>query len=395
MANSNLGDAKKAKNDEFYTQYHDIEKEMNAYLDYDADVFRNKTILLPCDDPEWSNFTRYFAQNFEKLGLKKLISTSYAPNSKPKTLNQQPTLFEMESPQFDGEKTASNGKIFTIENDNTGDNKIDVEDLQWKYLEGDGDFSSPEITALRDESDIVVTNPPFSLFREFLSWITEGDKQFVIIGNMNAITYKDVFPLIKDNIVWLGQSISSGDREFRVPASYPLESSGWRVDEEGQKYIRVKGVRWFTNLDHGRRHQPLALMTEVENVKFSKHKTVKGVGYQKYDNYEAIEVPFTSAIPSDYAGVMGVPISFLDKYSPEQFEILGMCENGDLYDLKTKVYSSAQCKQAYQDKFGKPGTYDMNASGVVRKEGLLEKVYQRILISHKQGKQINSGPNNG
>jgi hypothetical protein len=395
MANSNLGDAKKAKNDEFYTQYHDIEKEMNAYLDYNADVFRNKTILLPCDDPEWSNFTKYFAQNFEKLGLKKLISTSYAPNSKPKTLNQQPTLFEMESPQFDGEKTASNGKIFTIENDNTGDNKIDVEDLQWKYLEGDGDFSSPEITALRDDSDIVVTNPPFSLFREFLSWITEGDKQFVIIGNMNAITYKDVFPLIKDNIVWLGQSISSGDREFRVPASYPLESSGWRVDEEGQKYIRVKGVRWFTNLDHGRRHQPLALMTEVENVKFSKHKTVKGVGYQKYDNYEAIEVPFTSAIPSDYAGVMGVPISFLDKYSPEQFEILGMCENGDLYDLKTKVYSSAQCKQAYQDKFGKPGTYDMNASGVVRKEGLLEKVYQRILISHKQGKQINSGPNNG
>jgi hypothetical protein len=395
MANSNLGDAKKAKNDEFYTQYHDIEKEMNAYLDYNADVFRNKTILLPCDDPEWSNFTKYFAQNFEKLGLKKLISTSYAPNSKPKTLNQQPTLFEMESPQFDGEKTASNGKIFTIENDNTGDNKIDVEDLQWKYLEGDGDFSSDEITALRDEADVIVTNPPFSLFRSFLSWITEADKEFVIIGNMNAITYKEVFPLIKDNIVWLGQSISSGDREFRVPASYPLESSGWRVDEEGQKYIRVKGVRWFTNLDHGRRHQPLALMTEVENVKFSKHKTVKGVGYQKYDNYEAIEVPFTSAIPSDYAGVMGVPISFLDKYSPEQFEILGMCENGDLYDLQTKVYSSAQCKQAYQDKFGKPGTYDMNASGVVRKEGLLEKVYQRILISHKQGKQINSGPNNG
>jgi hypothetical protein len=395
MANSNLGDAKKAKNDEFYTQYHDIEKEMNAYLDYNADVFRNKTILLPCDDPEWSNFTKYFAQNFEKLGLKKLISTSYAPNSKPKTLNQQPTLFEMESPQFDGEKTASNGKIFTIENDNTGDNKIDVEDLQWKYLEGDGDFSSDEITALRDEADVIVTNPPFSLFRSFLSWITGADKEFVIIGNMNAITYKEVFPLIKDNIVWLGQSISSGDREFRVPASYPLESSGWRVDEEGQKYIRVKGVRWFTNLDHGRRHQPLALMTEVENVKFSKHKTVKGVGYQKYDNYEAIEVPFTSAIPSDYAGVMGVPISFLDKYSPEQFEILGMCENGDLYDLKTKVYSSAQCKQAYQDKFGKPGTYDMNASGVVRKEGLLEKVYQRILISHKQGKQINSGPNNG
>jgi hypothetical protein len=361
MANSNLGDAKKAKNDEFYTQYHDIEKEMNAYLDYNADVFRNKTILLPCDDPEWSNFTKYFAQNFEKLGLKKLISTSYAPNSKPKTLNQQPTLFEMESPQFDGEKTASNGKIFTIENDNTGDNKIDVEDLQWDYLEGDGDFSSDEITALRDEADVIVTNPPFSLFRSFLRWITEADKQFVVIGNMNAITYKDVFPLIKDNIVWLGQSISSGDREFRVPASYPLESSGWRVDEEGQKYIRVKGVRWFTNLDHGRRHQPLALMTEVENVKFSKHKTVKGVGYQKYDNYEAIEVPFTSAIPSDYEGVMGVPISFLDKYSPEQFEILGASDNGAV---------PAEMKLAHHKKHNEP-----YINGVKR--------YKRIFIHHK------------
>jgi hypothetical protein len=396
MANSNLGDAKKAKNDEFYTQYHDIEKEMNAYLDYNADVFRNKTILLPCDDPEWSNFTRYFAQNFEKLGIKKLISTSYAPNSKPKTLNQQPTLFEMESPQFDGEKTASNGKIFTIENDNTGDNKIDVEDLQWKYLEGDGDFSSDEITALRDEADVIVTNPPFSLFRTFLRWITEADKQFVIIGNMNAITYKEAFPLIKDNRMWLGATNFNIGMYFRVPDGFVYAPTyKFERTQGGESVNRVPGVCWFTNFEHGRRHQPLPLMTEAENIKFSKHDAVKGVGYQKYDNYDAIEVPFTSAIPSDYAGVMGVPISFLDKYNPEQFEILGMCENGDLYDLKTKVYSSAQCKQAYQDKFGKPGTYDMNASGVVSKEGILEKVYQRILISHKQGKQINSGPNNG
>lgn len=324
MANQNLGDAKRAKNDEFYTQYHDIEKEMNAYLDYNQDVFRGKTVLLPCDDPEWSNFTKYFAQNFERLGLKKLVSTSYAPNSKPQGLNLQPTLFELESPQFDPGKSVSSGKIYTLTHDNNGDKTINVEDLEWSYLQGDGDFRSAEITALRDEADIIITNPPFSLFREFLTWIVQAGKGFVVIGNMNALTYKDVFPLIKDNKVWLGQSISSGDREFRVPESYPLDAAGWRVDEDGQKYIRVKGVRWYTNLDHGRRHQALPLMSEADNIKFSKHKEVKGVGYKKFDNYDAIEVPYTDAIPSDYKGVMGVPISFLDKYSPEQFEVVGL-----------------------------------------------------------------------
>lgn len=324
MANQNLGDAKRAKNDEFYTQFHDIEKEMNAYLDYDQDVFRGKTVLLPCDDPEWSNFTKYFAQNFERLGLRKLISTSYAPNSKPQEINQQPTLFELESPQFDPGKSVSSGKIYTLTHDRNNDNVVNVDDLEWSYLEGDGDFRSAEITALRDEADIIITNPPFSLFREFLTWIVQADKSFVVIGNMNALTYRDVFPLIKDNKVWLGQSISSGDREFRVPESYPLEAAGWRVDEAGQKYIRVKGVRWYTNLDHGRRHQSLPLMSEADNIKFSKHKEVKGVGYKKFDNYDAIEVPYTDAIPSDYRGVMGVPISFLDKYSPEQFEVVGL-----------------------------------------------------------------------
>lgn len=380
VANQNLGDAKRAKNDEFYTQFHDIEKEMNAYLEYDEDVFRNKTVLLPCDDPEWSAFTKYFAANFERLGLRKLISTSYAPNSKPKELHIQPTLFEIESPQFDEEKAVSNGKIFTLTRDINGDKRIDVDDLEWDYLLGDGDFRSEEITALRDEADIIITNPPFSLFREFLAWIQDAHKQFVIIGNMNAITYKGVFRSIKANEMWLGQSISSGDREFRVPESYPLEAAGWRVDEAGSKYIRVKGVRWFTNLDHGRRHQPLPLMTESDNIKFSKHKEVKGIGYARYENYAAIEIPFTDAIPSDHEGVMGVPISFLDKYSPEQFEIVGMCENADLYGYKTKVYTSAECKQAYEDKFGKPGTYDLNAAGVLLKDGLLEKVYQRVLI---------------
>lgn len=328
VANENLGNAKKAKNDEFYTQFHDIEKEMNAYLDYDADVFRGKTVLLPCDDPEWSNFTKYFAQNFERLGLKKLISTSYAPNSKPADLNLQPTLFEIESPQYDKDKSTENGKIFTLSRDVSGDNRIDVDDLEWTYLEGTGDFRSDEIKALRDEADIIITNPPFSLFREFLAWIVEADKQFTIIGNMNAITYKEVFPLIMSNKMWLGQSISSGDREFRVPDSYPLEAAGWRIGNEGEKYIRVKGVRWFTNIEHGRRHQPLALMSKADNIKFSKHKEVKGVGFSTYDNYNAIEVPFTDAIPSDHDGVMGVPISFLDKYNPDQFELLGASGNG-------------------------------------------------------------------
>ncbi|HOV12744.1 MAG TPA: adenine-specific methyltransferase EcoRI family protein [Spirochaetota bacterium] len=333
MANSNLTKAKSSKNDEFYTQFHDIEKEINAYLEYNPDVFRDKTVLLPCDDPEWSNFTKYFAQNFEKLNLKKLISTSYAVESKKNKGYYQPTLFETRDPEYDKDKTRTNGKIFILDHDKTGDGKIDVTDLEWHYLKGDGDFRSEEIKKLRDGADIIITNPPFSLFREFLAWIVEAEKQFLIIGNMNAITYKEVFPLIKLNKMWLGPSISSGDREFQVPDDYPITAAGWRIDENGNKFLRIKGVRWFTNIDHGRRHQPLPLMTMQDNIKFSKHKEIKGNEYQKYDNYDAIEVPFTDAIPSDYDGVMGVPISFLDKYSPEQFEIIKFRHGNDDKDL--------------------------------------------------------------
>ena len=193
-------------------------------------------------------------------------------------------------------------------------------------MNGTGDFRSPEVTALRDEADIIITNPPFSLFREFLAWIIEADKQFAIIGNMNAITYKEVFPLIKDNKIWLGATIHSGDREFQIPPEYPVTASGWRVDEFGNKFIRVKGVRWFSNLEHGRRHQPLALMTKEDNLRYNKKMKGKEA-YDRYDNYDAIEVPYTNAIPSDYEGVMGVPISFLDKYCPEQFNILGCTES--------------------------------------------------------------------
>lgn len=385
MANTNLKEAKAAKNDEFYTQFHDIEIEMNAYLEYDPDVFRGKTVLLPCDDPEWSNFTRYFAAKFDELGLKKLISTSYAPDAKKMKLLAEPSLFEKEAPQFDPQKAQTKGKIFVLEKDHTGDGHINIDDLEWEYLEGDGDFKSKEVTQLRNEADIIITNPPFSLFREFLAWIVEAHKQFIIIGNMNAITYKETFPLIKDNKMWLGYSIHSGDREFQVPDEYPLTAAGWRIDDNGRKFIRVKGVRWFTNIDHGRRHEPLPLMTMADNLRFSKHKELKGkTAYDRYDNYDAIEVPFTDAIPSDYDGVMGVPISFLDKYCPEQFEILGMCENEDLYSMKTRVYTTYECKTAYLKKFGKTGTYDLNASGVITKNGIQEKVYQRILIINRK-----------
>lgn len=328
MANRDLRIAQQGKNDEFYTQFRDIEVEMNAYLDYNPDVFRDKTILLPCDDPEWSNFTKYFALKFEALGIKKLISTSYAPESKKMVLRGLFSEFEQNSPQFDADKSRTHGKIFILDRDVTGDGRINIDDLQWQYLEGDGDFRSAEVTALRDEADIIITNPPFSLFSEFISWITEADKKYLIIGNINAVTYPQVFPLIMANKMWLGVSIHSGDREFEVPKEYPLRAAGWRIDESGRKFIRVKGVRWFTNIEHGRRHEMLPLMSMAENLRYSRHKELKGkTAYDRYDNYDAIEVPYTDAIPSDYDGVMGVPISWLDKYCPEQFEIVGITEN--------------------------------------------------------------------
>lgn len=321
MANESLSAAKAAKNDEFYTQYYDIEREINAYLEFDPDVFRGKIVLLPCDDPEWSNFTLYFAQHFQTLGLKKLISTSYAPESKKYKTPYQPSLFEQDAPQFDPNKTSIRGKIFVLDHDIDGDGRIDFHDLEWRYLDGDGDFRSDEVTRLRDEADIIVTNPPFSLFREFLAWIVEADKKFVIIGNMNALTYREVFPLIKDNKIWLGNGFHNGNAYFR-PVGEREYASGVKDDTTG--LVKFRNCCWFTNLDHGRRHQPLSLMTMEENIMYSKHKDIRGKGYAHYDNYDAIEVPYTDAIPSDYDGAMGVPITFLDKYCPDQFEILGI-----------------------------------------------------------------------
>ncbi len=401
MPNANQTNAKNAKNDEFYTQYSDIEKEISAYLDFDPDVFRGKTVLLPCDDPEWSNFTKYFAQNFERFGLRKLISTSYAVESKKYKSGYQPTLFETSDPQFDKIKTVKNGKIFTLSHDRTGDRKVDVNDLEWHYLEGDGDFRSAEIKRLRDESDIIITNPPFSLFREFLAWVVEADKKFVIIGSKNAIAYKEVFPLIKDNKMWVGTTSFNKDMLFISPDeidSSKKPSTATRT-VDGVVYLRSPSV-WFTNLDHGRRHQPLPLMTMADNLKYSKHKEIKGKkSYDRYDNYDAIEVPFTDAIPSDYDGVMGVPISFLDKYSPEQFEILGITQRGCHDEVPdTKKYDDYWEVKPNGEKTGSSGGKtnenpnllgnDGKKNYFVNKEGrVVQSVYQRIFVRHRKSKK--------
>lgn len=377
--NTTLGNAKTAKNDEFYTQYHDIEIEINAYLEYDPDLFKGKTVLLPCDDPEWSNFTKFFAQRFEVLGLKKLISTSFAPESKKYKYGYMPSLFETESPKFDKDKTQVRGKIFVLEKDVTGDGRIDYLDIEWQYLEGDGDFRSKEISLLRDEADIIVTNPPFSLFREFTAWLMESNKQFIIIGNMNAVTYKEIFPLIKNDMVWLGATGFVSDMVFGVPeGTIVKDSDKQKAERLGYigNFTRLGNSCWFTNIDHGRRHQALQLMTKAENLKFSRHKEIKGrKDYIHYANYDAIDVLYIDAIPSDYDGVMGVPKTFLGKYCPDQFEIVGVAEGDSGKELGLKPYPrelkrlnpSLRDGQLYYMEDGKP-----------------EKPYARILIRRKQ-----------
>lgn len=363
-ANTDLHTALVAKRDEFYTTYEVIEREMNSYVEYDKDVFRDKTILCPCDDPEWSNFTKYFAVNFERLGLKKLISTSYAKGAG----NRQVTLFEKNSPNYDIDKHLLNGKIFILESDINQNGRIDDEDITFEYLKGDGDFNSKEVTDMLNESDIIITNPPFSKFRKFLKWILNARKKFIIIGNINAVTFKDVFPYIMNDEIWLGATIHSGDRKFYVPEDYPLEAAGCGVEPNGKRYIQVKGVRWYTNIEHGWRHEVLQLMNMKDNLKYNRkllNKLNKKFGiknYPSYDNYAALEVPITEAIPIDYKGVMGVPITFLDKYNPEQFEIIGMTANGAVPDA---------IKLPWHTVYNNPFI-----------EG--KAIYQRILIKHRR-----------
>lgn len=334
MANKNLNKAKETKNDEFYTQYSDIQKEIAAYLEYNPNVFRGKVVYCNCDDPFESNFFRYFVLNFNKLGLKQLITTSYKPSP---VANTQLQLFGNDKtlPKVKGRpKITANKFIINEVRDIDEDGEFNLKDVakqlkanknnEWTPLEGDGDFRSDESINLLKQSDIVVTNPPFSLFREYIKQLIDYDKKFLIIGNMNAITYKEVFPLLRDNKVWLGNNykVNAGAMFFEIPEKIAnLEQvREIKTNESGKKvYItRVQGIRWFTNLDHGRRHQPLQLMTEAEVIKFVTKKP-----FEKYENYDAIEVSLVKNIPSDYDGVMGVPMSIFDKYSPEQFEILG------------------------------------------------------------------------
>lgn len=342
MANKNLQSAKAAKNDEFYTQYSDIQKEIEAYLEYDPDTFRGKAVYSNCDDPFESNFFRYFALNFKRLGLKQLITTSYKPSP---IANTQLGLFSDDKTIAKDKgrpKITANKLIINEVGDMDGDGAFTLQDIadqlkankhnEWAPLEGDGDFRSPECVELLKQSDIVVTNPPFSLFREYVKQLFDYNKKFVIIGNLHAIVYKEIFPLIKADKMWLGNGFQAGNAYFATPNV--REFAGGVYDEK-TGLVKFRNCCWFTNLDHGRRHRPLSLMTMADNLKFNKKMKGKET-YDRYDNYDAIEVPFTDAIPSDYDDVMGVPVSFLDSYNPEQFQILG--SNRGIDQDPNKIY---------------------------------------------------------
>jgi hypothetical protein len=382
--NQSLSAARTAKQDEFYTQYIDIQKEVEAYLEFDPDTFRGKVVYCNCDDPFESNFFKYFAANFNKLGLKKLIATSY--DGSP--IAGQLALF--------AEYNAGNGKrrkpkavavILDQVQDEDGDGAANITDvalflqrnqaariaLQGSDKYPGGDFRSPKCVEFLQEADIVVTNPPFSLFREYVAQLMEHEKKFLIIGNQNAITYKEIFPLIKDNRVWLGVD-NGGTKWFQVKENYDIKTESRKKIVDGIKYFSMGSIMWFTNLDHGRRHQELPLMTMADNLKFSKHKEIKGkAAYDRYDNYDAIEVPFTDAIPSDYDGNMGVPITFLDKYNPDQFEILGITDRDNNSGVKIKEYTEADV----------PNFGDLNRRGVIRVGDEYKTTYARLLIRHR------------
>jgi hypothetical protein len=355
VSNSNLKKAKAGKNDEFYTQLCDIERELGHYKDH----FKGKVVFLNCDDPEESNFYFYFAQNFEFLGLKKLISTH----------------FEAEKPSYKLEIVA----------DINNDGKINKLDTVKTPLKQNGDFRSPECIEILKEADIVITNPPFSLFRDYVAQLMEYGKKFAIIGNVNAITYKEIFKLIKENKIWFGHSIKSGDREFGVPQDYPLNAASCRVDENGNKFIRVKGVRWFTNLDYKERHEDLIL-----------YKTYNETDYPKYENFDAINVDITKDIPMDYKGAIGVPITFMDKYNPDQFEIIAL-------GIVGSIDFASNRKMEILDKTGKTtGKFTFNAKGTLYRKynpktdksspafkdfetgELYSSIYARVIIKNKK-----------
>lgn len=376
-SNKNLHKANRAKKDEFYTQLVDIEKELMHY----KDQFRGKVVYCNCDDPFESNFFKYFAANFNALKLKKLIATSY---TKSPIVGQQILPLDIEGLKPKGKES------FKIEinevPDLNNDGCVDLKDVKYLIkhdknisapLKGDkeytaGDFRSQESIELLKQADIIVTNPPFSLFREYVAQLVEYDKKFLIIGNVNSITYKECFKLIKENKMWLGASIHSGDREFQVPDDYPLNAAGFRVDKDGKKYIRVKGVRWFTNMDYEERHESLVL-----------YKKYIPEEYPRYDNYDAININKTSEIPMNYDGAMGVPITFLDKYNPEQFEIIGLGISNSGIEIGVRPYKTEHKK--YRKEVQKRGAVDGDL--YMMTNGIVDVPYARVIIKNKKVKK--------
>lgn len=360
VTNSDLNKANKAKKDEFYTQLADIEVELKHYKKH----FKGKTVFCNCDDPYESNFFKYFAMNFNYLGLKKLIATCY--NNSPVS-GEQLSIFDIITSNDDQKKHAYKIEITEVI-DTNGDGSLDLSDVEYLLrnkknfltpLEGDGDFRSAECIELLKEADIVCTNPPFSLFREFVAQLVKYKKQFLIIGNVNSLSCKEIFPLIKNNEIWMGYSIHSGDREFRVPDDYPLEAAGYRIDENGRKYIRVKGVRWYTNLDYVERHTDIDLWKKYTPEE-----------YPAYVNYDAINVNTTADIPFDYYGKIGVPITFMDKYNPDQFEVVGI--------------SLTEANPI--SNYAPEGTYSKGGPSFYLKnnKGTYDRLYTRIVIRRKQ-----------
>lgn len=340
---TSLGKAKAAKDDEFYTQLSDIEKELRHYRKH----FKGKVVYLNCDDPRESEFFRYFSYNFEKLGLKKLIAACYK--------SQNMDLFSSE----DSERAI----YLEYEGDQDGDRVPGRSEIEVQLFEGDGDFRSEESIDLLKQADIVVTNPPFSLFREYIAQLIEYDKKFLIIGNMNAVTYKEVWPHIQENRVWLGVTrAGTGQMWFRVSDAFPVKS-GQKTGDDGRRYQTIGNSAWFTNLDHTKRHEELILF-----------KTYDPDDYPSYENYEGIEVSKAVNIPLDWDGVMGVPITFLGKHNPRQFDILGITDRGNKFGLKTREYSKGEL----------PNANDLNRRAAIKlPDGTLKSTYARVLIRRK------------
>lgn len=350
--NTNLALAKRNRKDEWYTQLTDIEKELRHYKKH----FEGKIVYGNADDPRVSNFFRYFSMNFEALGLKKLITTS----------------FQSASPDLFSQNDSKQALVLEYEGDKNGNRVPDPEEVEIRTLKGDGSFDSAECLELLDEADIVCTNPPFSKFKTYLPLLITKQKKFLVIGNMAAVTYKEIFPHIKANQMWYGHSIHSGDREFGVPDDYPLNAAGSRIDADGRKFIRVKGVRWFTNLDYPERHEDLILF-----------RTYTPEAYPKYVNFDAIDIARYADVPADYDGIMGVPTTLLDFFNPDQFEILA---NGDDKDSLAEIGVSTLGREfidAYRARGG-TGHY----SPGMRSLGLMEPTpriaYKRILIRKKK-----------